>query len=390
MDSLEDLVAPASPATFLEHFVSKTRWLSRTDAPRRAELLLPWSEIDRLFSKGGIPAEHFRVIVNRNPMDPRLYLDETSGRLRPDVLQNMAVDGATMRISGISKLTPAVGRLGLSIERDLGHRVNINCYLTFGEHSAFHAHYDDHDVIILQVHGSKHWRSFGVDAPFPVEGTHTSRLTTPVWEEVLGPGDLLYLPRGEVHSAIPVQRPSVHLTIGVQEATGVDFIEWLARRARSDEVFRMNLARNATPEQRAARETALKAAIHALVETSSVGQFLADDDGARTPLSVAAFNIAGRLGPSSLVASGLRRRVDLKLEDPGERSVEIGGKRVRLSPLARRILDFLSLRNHAEFSALATEVGCEPDDAELGQALVYLARNGMIHICDSAVRLAQD
>jgi bifunctional lysine-specific demethylase and histidyl-hydroxylase NO66 len=78
-------------------------------------------------------------------------------------------------------------------------------------------HADPHDVFALQTHGSKRWV---VHAPGEAEP----------WDLELRAGDVLYLPAGTRHAAQTIDRPSLHLTIGVRT------IRWrdLLRRAIDD------------------------------------------------------------------------------------------------------------------------------------------------------------
>jgi len=70
---------------------------------------------------------------------------------------------------------------------------------------------------VVQIAGSKHWRCYG---PAPI-GIPTGELVNvagraPEWQGALVPGDVLYLPRGEVHCAVPVAPPSLHLTVRIR------------------------------------------------------------------------------------------------------------------------------------------------------------------------------
>jgi hypothetical protein len=379
--TLQDLIGQSDAEVFFRHFVEKQRWLRRTTLTGPAESLLPWSEIDRLIAKGGIPPEQLRIIVNRNAAAPNMYVDAKTNRIRSDALQEMTSQGATFVINGISQLVPSIAELAANIERDLAHHVSINCYASFGEHSAFHAHADNHDVLILQIAGSKHWRGYGVDEPYPLQGGH-SELTTVVWDDVLHVGDVLYLPRGEVHAAVPVQRPCVHLTIGITEETGVDFLKWLGKAAESEEKLRMNLERNAQPLKCGNREKDIKSAMHALIDATPVADFFADVDRKRSLRAVSAINFRQRLRADSHLSSALLRRIDLEASNPDEIKIEIGGENIRLSNLARRALEATTQHDRVTLSALAAGLHCSADDEALIEALGDLARKALIEIDD--------
>ena len=99
----------------------------------------------------------------------------------------------------------------------LGLPVNVNSYLTGGGAHALNPHYDGNDILVVQIAGSKHWRCYG---PAPI-GVPTGELVNvdgrePDWRGALVPGDVLYLTRGEVHCAVPVTPPSLHLTVRIR------------------------------------------------------------------------------------------------------------------------------------------------------------------------------
>ena len=64
-----------------------------------------------------------------------------------------------------------------------------------------------------------------------------------MWEDVLEAGDVLYLPRGEVHEAMVEGPSSVHLTIGLQTLSGIDFLLWLAEQGAADVLLRKDVTR---------------------------------------------------------------------------------------------------------------------------------------------------
>jgi len=59
-----------------------------------------------------------------------------------------------------------------------------------------------------------------------------------LWEGLLKDGDLLYIPRGWWHVATPLDEPTLHLTVGVNNPTGADFLSWFTDRLRDAIVVR--------------------------------------------------------------------------------------------------------------------------------------------------------
>lgn len=108
--------------------------------------------------------------------------------------------------------------------------VGANAYMTPGGGSqGFAPHADDVDVFILQLTGAKAWTVRAPRSPDEVLPLHPSPDFAPgeagavALEATLRPGDLLYLPRGAVHSArTPAAgeeghsaSPSLHVTVSV-------------------------------------------------------------------------------------------------------------------------------------------------------------------------------
>ena len=250
--TFEDLLTAAGRAPFLAAFAAKTRWhraASRADA---VQALLPWRLIDSLIADGPVRADRLRIAVNGNDLPARMFGDDDN-RLRADAIQALADQGATLIVKDIGGLVPAIADLTMEMERELGCNAWANCYITFGAVSAFIPHHDGHDVLILQIHGAKRWRSFGSPVAFAMGGGRPAVEREPEWEAPLTPGDLLYLPRGEIHAAIPQTRPSVHLTLGISESTGIDFLQWLSAKAAAVEALRQDLGATLTGEARAAQ-----------------------------------------------------------------------------------------------------------------------------------------
>jgi hypothetical protein len=105
--------------------------------------------------------------------------------------------------------------------------VRANLYCTPANSRGFDLHFDTHEVFVLQLLGKKQWQIFEPTTALPLDfvpargGGKTSQdideaeVGSLVLEELLKPGDCLYLPRGFVHQAESRDEPSVHLTIGV-------------------------------------------------------------------------------------------------------------------------------------------------------------------------------
>jgi hypothetical protein len=155
--------------------------------------------------------------------------DAASYRLVDDSLDlarihNDFADGYTIVLDGVERYTRAIASLARSIEVELNFPTQVNAYITPPASQGLAAHYDDHDLLVLQIQGSKVWHLYGdVEVP-PHElrrekksvATESLPLPTDLRLEV---GDVLYVPRGRVHAAETDSQPSVHLTVGIHAPT---------------------------------------------------------------------------------------------------------------------------------------------------------------------------
>jgi hypothetical protein len=141
-------------------------------------------------------------------------------------IRNDFAAGFTIVIDGVERYVRAIASLTQSIEAELNFPVQVNAYITPPGSRGLVPHYDDHDVLILQIHGSKMWQLYeGVHIP-PHEMQRRDKavppdLLTPPIDLRLEVGDVLYLPRGLAHAADADAEPSVHLTVGIHTPTAL-------------------------------------------------------------------------------------------------------------------------------------------------------------------------
>jgi hypothetical protein len=99
------------------------------------------------------------------------------------------------------------------LERATGRRSGWNAYLSHGASDGFGAHWDDHDVLVVQVVGTKRWHLYEPVEPAPVRGRSPDTVAAAEWATFdLAPGDVLALPRGWGHRVVGTSSWSVHLT----------------------------------------------------------------------------------------------------------------------------------------------------------------------------------
>lgn len=119
--------------------------------------------------------------------------------------------GATLVLQSLHRTWSPLSEWCAVLEREIGWPVQANAYLTPVGERGLARHSDGHDVLALQLHGTKRWA---------VEGLGAVELEV---------GDVLYVPALVEHSARTETRASLHLTVGIHRPSA----ERVARRAAS-------------------------------------------------------------------------------------------------------------------------------------------------------------
>ncbi|MEJ6393398.1 cupin domain-containing protein [Gymnodinialimonas sp. 2305UL16-5] len=229
---------------FAEHFERAPMVVNR-DAPDYFADLLSFAEIDRVISTMGLSHPEVNATQAGAQIKAADFAFE-DGRIDPVRIAQLYADGATLILSSLQDRLPKLARYCRALEAVLSARVQTNIYMTPPGHQGFNPHYDSHDVLVLQVAGSKEWRLFGTPIELPLAdqaferggefGVETARFT-------LHPGDTAYIPRGLAHDAVALGAgPSLHVTTGLMVRSWADaMVEAISMMARRDLAFRRAL-----------------------------------------------------------------------------------------------------------------------------------------------------
>lgn len=141
------------------------------------------------------------------------------------------------------------------LESEFGALWGCNAYLTPKDAQGLAPHYDDVEVFVVQLEGRKHWKIYkrvedSAELAMESSGPLPPSLVGEVEEEVLlEPGDMLYLPRGTVHSATSdKEQHSTHVTISTyQRQSGYDFISSTTQQLLDDLALKMLRLRQGLP-----------------------------------------------------------------------------------------------------------------------------------------------
>ncbi|XP_071800699.1 ribosomal oxygenase 2-like isoform X2 [Asterias amurensis] len=111
--------------------------------------------------------------------------------------------------------------------------VGANIYMTPGGSQGLAPHYDDVEVLILQLEGRKHWRLYAPPQELPRDYSRDldqDDIGLPTHDFILETGDFMYFPRGTVHQAdTPDDSPySTHVTISTYQRSSFGDVLMLA------------------------------------------------------------------------------------------------------------------------------------------------------------------
>jgi len=256
MNALRRCIAVPSP-DFAEQYWGRRPLLTRAaQLPARFDDLLGESAVDELLSRRGLRTPFLRVAKDGDIVAPARYTRGggagagAGDQVADDMVLQQLDCGATLVLQALHRTWPPLVTFGSQLSGELGHPVQINAYVTPPQNRGFAAHYDVHDVFVLQVAGRKQWRVHSPvlaeplrDQPWDQRRSAVAQRAreTPLIDEVLAPGDALYLPRGYLHSAVAIGELSIHLTVGVHPLTRYQLVRHLLDAAASDPALRMSL-----------------------------------------------------------------------------------------------------------------------------------------------------
>ncbi len=136
------------------------------------------------------------------------------------------------RARGISRRIDEISGL---LAQVFGGHVWPNVYATGHAGTPFDMHFDAHEVIAIHCAGTKTWDISQVRVDRPIEAVemeatirHVLKMRREEAEAriehsfTVGPGDLVYIPRGQFHNARTREGRSLHVTFGIELPTGYD------------------------------------------------------------------------------------------------------------------------------------------------------------------------
>ncbi|MBT3153114.1 cupin [Streptomyces sp. CHD11] len=311
----------------------------------------------------------FRCFQQGEEVHPAIYYtDSVSPRGQSIPMVNMRSlgrlldEGATLILDQLNTFDPTMEVACRALQWWSHERVQVNAYLTTNDASGFPLHWDDHDVVIVQLAGEKEWEVRGTSRTAPMyrdADPNTTPTDEIVWSGVMRPGDVMHIPRGHWHQATRAGSgagKSLHVTFGITKRTGASWLAWLADWCREEEIFRHDLDRHGLGLPDGARSEALAEAATRLVGERSPADFLAAyEQAAALPRHVPFLDVLG-----SLDAVVCTTHFPPRLQENGETvDVVASGKKLTLATKAVPALRLLLSGRPVPLDPAAALVGTE-------------------------------
>ncbi|MBI1361841.1 MAG: hypothetical protein GC155_16315 [Alphaproteobacteria bacterium] len=204
--------------------------------------LFDFNRLQQAISGPGAPAAQTDVYRVENLM--RLSdIIKKSGTSALTAIQDLVRIGCTIRFRDVDQYDRDLAGFARSVAETYAADAQVNVYFTPPGQNGFPPHFDNSDAFIIQVAGSKNWlihsdytESQELPGPDVDWDPVRFRPVGPATPLILHAGDVLYIPRGVMHSARCTDEASMHLTVSLTPLTMLGVLEMELRRLAAEDV----------------------------------------------------------------------------------------------------------------------------------------------------------
>ncbi|MBI5762141.1 MAG: hypothetical protein HZA51_01315 [Planctomycetes bacterium] len=279
------MLTPMSREEFFDSYWGK-KFCHISGARDRFCDLLPWQSVNGILEDHQLRYPQVRIAKDGESgsaatggflRQARTRRGEVRSQIDATALISELRNGATLILDAVDDMVESIREIAVDFESIFREPIQANAYAGWGTSKGFDLHWDDHDVLVVQIHGSKSWKVYGARREAPLycdfHSDNTQVPSEPIWSGVLQAGDVLYLPRGWWHVAVPLGHPTLHVSFGINRRTGIDFLAWIESQMRERVEFRRDLIRIESTEQ-SAQLAAMRNIVTNLFQPPAVKQFL--------------------------------------------------------------------------------------------------------------------
>ena len=389
---LAALLAPVSVDEFLSRYWLKQHLFCRGAAGRFADLI-SWADINAILEHHWRETFRFRLARQGRDLDPASYadLDGFTPRIRARDLTEHLRRGATLSFDAIDEVHEPLTQLARAFEAFFRGGTKINIYAGWRSLHGLDLHRDNQEIFILHLDGRKRWLLYGRSID-QVDRRDLAGTSIPpagaVLDEILTPGDLLYIPRGCYHLAVPIDEPALHLTLGVKNPRGSDLVNWIVRRIRSHEIAGQDAPLLGGADERRRYSDALRRAVLAACEGDLVEQYVAETGSNVKPRPAFTLPWSATLdglppGRTFSIALKSAARVTAGGASDASVDVECGGRTYRFPRGMRWLVERLDGERATPIDRVIEAVSGQMDEEGLRTLVAMLLAHDLVVIGDA-------
>lgn len=244
-----EIIAPISIEEFFNEYYEKKPLHIKRDDPHYYCGLISLNELDLYMQLKGTYASNVKVAYRGEEVSPHKFSKEVTGietfNAQPDKLYNLYQQGHTLKYDKLHHTYPPLAQKISDIEKEIGMKIRTSVYITPENSQGYGMHTDRHDVLALQLNGTKTWRIAQSSEFLP------SHYLAPIdvdWERhdnietiKLNSGDFFYCPRGLAHDVYTEDSSSTHFTLGLKPVYRYQLLDQLGKKAYAEQFFRYSI-----------------------------------------------------------------------------------------------------------------------------------------------------
>jgi ribosomal protein L16 Arg81 hydroxylase len=241
--------------------------------------LIGWQALRHMIETGNYPKRRNDFRVTRESHFIGRDRWSTEGKADVAKLDQLLANGFSIVLNHFEEHVPVLAALCDDIKSATLDGADTGVIVTSGvARGAFKLHFDPADLITLQVEGTKRWKLFAPAVVNPLNGMPAPPPpdSEPVFDEVIEPGDLLFVPGGNWHHCECGLSTSVHLGISFMPPTGWHVMNDLTERLLSEDWFRTPLTRLGDTTTLEAMEAELRSRLIDKIGALNISDFVAD------------------------------------------------------------------------------------------------------------------
>ena len=237
--SFERMIHPVGEDTFLREYWEQKPLLIARGKPDYYCDVLSMADIDSIVGFRQLEYSQLKIARAEQAQPAKVFYVDSDSTSDTNRLFHSYGQGDTVALNFAQCYWEPAARLCSEFENFFHFPAGANAYLTPRHSQGFPAHFDSHDVFVIQVEGAKNWRIYSSQEQLPC-GMEDGKpiplelLGAPLRELRLTAGDLLYIPRGCVHEARTTDASSLHVTVGVRSYKWKDLLGELLMAASQE------------------------------------------------------------------------------------------------------------------------------------------------------------